>query len=310
MPLHVARLRDSDLAGEESAEACWYAVLLWAASWHQIPAASLPNNEAILTKLLGLGKDVRTFRKHRAAALRGFIKCDDGRLYHPVVAEQALTAWDGKLHQRWRTECARIKKQNQRTESNDLLPTFDEFMQASGFHVLDPGPACVPGDIAKCPSGNEVQEKGIGKEIPLVGVVSAGANDPDDWPEGKATDHAKLLSAIDPHLDPAKCQGLVTSLGEVARWRQIGASWDLDIIPAVVHRASRRNAPTAATWKFFSPAIERSLADRNRPSAPIDLEHPHERARTTTPRQAAFVGGLSDIDRAMAEACERPPGRP
>jgi hypothetical protein len=48
MPLHVARLRDSDLASEEEPEACWYAVLLWAASWHQIPAASLPDNDAVL----------------------------------------------------------------------------------------------------------------------------------------------------------------------------------------------------------------------------------------------------------------------
>ena len=33
MPLHVARLRDSDLAAEGDPEGCWYAVLLWAAGW-------------------------------------------------------------------------------------------------------------------------------------------------------------------------------------------------------------------------------------------------------------------------------------
>lgn len=104
MPLHVARLRDSDLASEVDPEACWYAVLLWAASWHQIPAGSLPDNEAVLTKLIGLGRDVKTFRRHRAGALRGFVLCSDGRLYHPVVAEQANAAWSEKLAYRDRRE--------------------------------------------------------------------------------------------------------------------------------------------------------------------------------------------------------------
>ena len=53
MPLDVARLRDSDLASDESPEACWAAVLLWAASWHQIPAASMPDNEAWIAKHAG-----------------------------------------------------------------------------------------------------------------------------------------------------------------------------------------------------------------------------------------------------------------
>lgn len=96
MPLHVARLRDSDMASEADPEACWYAVLLWAASWHQLPAASLPDNDAVLTRLCGLGRDVATFTRLRADVLRGFIKCADGRLYHPVVAEQALESWTKK----------------------------------------------------------------------------------------------------------------------------------------------------------------------------------------------------------------------
>ena len=51
MPLHVARLRDSDLAATVDPEAAWYAVMLWAASWHQIPSASLPNDEMVLARL-------------------------------------------------------------------------------------------------------------------------------------------------------------------------------------------------------------------------------------------------------------------
>lgn len=166
MPLHVARLRDSDLAAEESPEACWYAVLLWAASWHQIPAGSLPNNDAVLTRLIGLGRDVKTFAEHKDAAMRGFVLCDDGRLYHPVVAEQVIVAWQGKLQQRWRTECARIKKRNQRDKTEVAMPTFDEFIGRCPDGVLAPCPEFVPEDVprdnAECPQGKHIQEKGTG----------------------------------------------------------------------------------------------------------------------------------------------------
>lgn len=167
MPLHVARLRDSDLASEEEPEACWYALLLWAASWHQIPAASLPDNDAVLTRLIGLGRDVKTFRKHKAGALRGFVRCSDGRLYHPVVAEQARTAWESKLQQRWRTECARIKKQNQRTGADQPLPTFEEYLR--GTHHS--GPADVPRDIEACPQGQEAASPGTGTQCPSGNVI-------------------------------------------------------------------------------------------------------------------------------------------
>jgi hypothetical protein len=162
MPLHVARLRDSDLAAEEHPEACWYAVMLWSASWHQLPAGSLPDNETVLARLCGLGRDLKTFRKHRDGAMRGFVLCDDGRLYHPTVAEQALAAWESKKQQRWRSECARIKKANQRNGTDLPTPSYEEFIAGASSVQNDPSPDNVPGDTAECPSGQTLQETGTG----------------------------------------------------------------------------------------------------------------------------------------------------
>lgn len=162
MPLHVARLRDSDLANEEAPEACWYAVLLWAVSWHQLPAGSLPDSDELLTRLIGLGRDVRTFRKHKAAAMRGFVKCDDGRLYHPVVAEQVVEAWERKRQQRWRSELARIKKANQRNGTTLPSPTYEQFIAGVSPDPIDPGPDGVPGDTIERPPGQTLQETETG----------------------------------------------------------------------------------------------------------------------------------------------------
>lgn len=132
MPLDVQRLRDSELASNETPEACWAALLLWSASWHQVPAASIPNDDMWIAKHAGYqqrGKIDKAWKTIRDGALRGWVECADGRLYHPVVAEKARDAWQAKLEQRYRTECARIKKHNDRHEgANVPKPTFEEWM--------------------------------------------------------------------------------------------------------------------------------------------------------------------------------------
>jgi hypothetical protein len=179
MPLHVARLRDSDLAAEGDPEGCWYAVLLWAAAWHQLPAGSLPDNDAVLARFCGLGRDLRTFRRHRGDALRGFVLCDDGRLYHPVIAEQVVAAWTKKLEQRWRTECARIKKANQRNGTEIAAPTLEQFLSLRRPNAV---PEVSPGTAQNVPGDNSSKREGQGQgqgEDSSEPVGSGGEPPPD-----------------------------------------------------------------------------------------------------------------------------------
>ncbi|PTB23494.1 DUF1376 domain-containing protein, partial [Paraburkholderia caribensis] len=100
MPLHVQRLLNSDLAADETPETCWAALLLWSVSWHEVPCASIPDDDEWIAKRARYwhrGRLDAEWENVRAGALRGWIKCSDGRLYHPVVAENALEAWVEKL---------------------------------------------------------------------------------------------------------------------------------------------------------------------------------------------------------------------
>lgn len=119
MPLDVMRLRDSDIARAKNAEGFRRAVLAWCVSWHQLPAASLPDDDEALADLMKIGSTPRAVKEWQAlrpTALRGFVKCNDGRLYHMVVAEMAIDAWHASLNQQWMTECRRLKKQAQRAK--------------------------------------------------------------------------------------------------------------------------------------------------------------------------------------------------
>ena len=115
MKLDVRRLRDSRIASLEQPEAFRTSVLSWCVAWHQLPAASLPDDDVALAQMLGWGRDVRGWRKVRAAGgLHGWILCSDGRLYHPVVAEKAKEAWAAKQAQRARTAAARQAREDAR----------------------------------------------------------------------------------------------------------------------------------------------------------------------------------------------------
>lgn len=153
MPLDVARLRDSDMAAYESPEACWAAVLLWSVAWHQVPAASLPDDDRFLAKAAGYGRVVKEWANVRDGALHGWVKCADGRLYHPVVAEKANESWRAKLHHAWKKECDRIRKSNKQreTEGKPALPFPPEPMSES---------ATIPQESAGIPPESRTDSNG------------------------------------------------------------------------------------------------------------------------------------------------------
>jgi hypothetical protein len=237
MPLDVVRLRDSDLTAMETAEAFRAAVMLWCASWHQLPAASLPDDNRVLANLSGYGRVVKEFEKERDGALRGWVKCTDGRLYHPVVAEKAVEAWRGKLERLWRTECARIKKHNQRHELALALPEFDAWLEAGrpqgqalyvpedkkplsqGQH--DDSPQLVPGEMGSKGQGERKGEgQGQGQGQLISPSLRSGETAPAKPP--RAPRQPKSEIPLADYLASCKAQGLkaVPDGHHVRAWAQ------------------------------------------------------------------------------------------
>ena len=111
MPVIVQRLLSSETWIESAADPRLGHVLmsLWAASWHQVPTASLPSADGSLYRM-SMCPTEREWRRVRARVLRDWVLCSDGRLYHPVLAELAIECWIDKLAQRRRSETGNAKK--------------------------------------------------------------------------------------------------------------------------------------------------------------------------------------------------------
>ncbi|WP_165374848.1 YdaU family protein [Sphingomonas montana] len=175
MPLLGQRLFGSEfdaLANDSE----WRAGLtLWWAAWTQCPAGSLPDDDAALCRLADLGRDIKTFRKLRVRALHGFVKCSDGRLYHPTLCEQALVAWDKRVKERARKAQWRAKKSGQdEGQDGDVPPAVPRDRTRT-----EPGQnADVPADVTRRDSntvanatGAEAPPADLSKVIFATGVA-------------------------------------------------------------------------------------------------------------------------------------------
>lgn len=134
MPLDVVRFRDSDFSAITEGEAFKAGVLLWCASWHQVPAGSLPSDDRILANLAGYGRFVGEWEKVRNEALRGWQECNDGRLYHPTICEKALESWASKHKHQYERFVDRMRKSNKKLESEGKksidIPTSEQWINA------------------------------------------------------------------------------------------------------------------------------------------------------------------------------------
>ena len=98
-------------------------VILWIKSWDEVPAGSLPNDDRELAALAEVPRDLREWKKIRKWAMHGWELADDGRLYHPTVAEMTLEAWGRMEANRQRTAAARKSRWQNRDKISDASAT-------------------------------------------------------------------------------------------------------------------------------------------------------------------------------------------
>lgn len=168
MELDVRRLRDSKFASTPNGDAFRAGVVLWCAAWHQVPAASLPDDDVELASLAGYGRmpfSVREWKKVRDEALSGFVKCSDGRLYHMVIAEKALAAHASKERYAYKKFTDRLRKENAAREKAGKpsfgIPTFEQWKSGAYPHGIPPED---PSFSAGIPTENALNREGEGTE--------------------------------------------------------------------------------------------------------------------------------------------------
>ena len=129
---------------------------------------------------------------------------------------------------------------------------------------------------------------------PSLNHAAADDCERDDWPAGDAMAHAKALAGICPIINLNRSPSLISSLGEIARWKSAGYSWSLDVVPVLTAYGIRKGASPPRGWGLFAPMIAEAQARRTRPPEVVTI---HERAN---PRTAKFAARQDNLARAFA----------
>lgn len=155
-------LAASDLARSRSID-------LWCEAYEQVPAGSLPSNDAELAIYAGFGRDIPGFLAAKPELMAPWVLCSDGRYYHPVLCEIANTAWALREESRVKE---REKKRKQRAKATPVPAPADES----------------PGDEAS-PDG----------DVPVAATHVPGAFSPQDKTEQDTTEEV-TADAVRPQL--------------------------------------------------------------------------------------------------------------
>lgn len=178
---------------------------LWAESWHQLPAASVPNNDRLLARLAMCTPD--EWDRIRDRALSGWVLCDDGRYYHPVVAEKAADAYERKgefrqaltnkseRQKRWRERyqllAAELRQLGQTPPAGASLQRLEEMIRDAKLARDASVDATVDASGSVCVASTETAKTGTGtvdiySSVPTGTGVNAPAlpsteNSKPDW---------------------------------------------------------------------------------------------------------------------------------
>lgn len=229
MALDVVRLQASELFAESTPEEFGAAMRLWCWAWHQCPAGSLPDDDAKLAWRAGYGRFVKRWRRVREGALRGFVKCSDGRLYHPSICEMATAAWAKKRRK--------------------LNPNADKLNPSPVFEGLS---AC----NSSKQGGDKIREEKKESSSSESEMPRALEADDDDAfsasPEvADLTDRALAtagvpVAAISPRRRRAE-------LAVAGGW--LAKGYDADAVLATIAKVMTRNASVPSTLRYFDAPL-------------------------------------------------------
>lgn len=183
-PLHYDRLlrskwwrRASDLARSRNID-------LWAHAFREVPAASLPDDDADLADMAGFGRDLAAFLAAKAEIMEPWVLCSDGRHYHPTLSEVASELWD-RMDAKRRANRERQNAHRERIKTASVTPGSDPVTRDTPpLSRVTEGPTPPPVTLENAPvtrfSGPK-ERKGKETDSVASAAPSATAQKPDPW---------------------------------------------------------------------------------------------------------------------------------
>lgn len=258
----------------------WRAGLtLWWAAWTQCPAGSLPDDDMALCRLADLGRDLKHWKRLKERALHGFVKCSDGRLYHPTLAEQALVAWSKRKSDRTSRTGEAERKARERAARSDMFAKLEAVGVTPAWNIKTADLRRLV--TAHCHDQSRTSHADVTPPVTVTVTAKTGRDGKEE--EGRSS-VANATGASPPILeDPSKVLfdagvALLVKAGSsekqarglIARWRKAkGEPWVREALVSAEGKAEpvswiEARITSAASIEDEARAVSRATAERYR----------------------------------------------
>ena len=326
--LDIERIENSDTWTLAPADMRPWLLMLWMRSWTQTPCGSLPASDELVAARIGM--DARAFAGNREILMRGWYRCADNRLYHPVITESVEIMRDSRLAERKKkagqraaaaaaAEAAQIEAEEAaRVAAATAEAARIAAAQAAQAVLAAPAVANVPGDRPGNPEGVSVDSigspatgtgsgSGTGtglKALPAARAAAApsGALFDEFWaayPKKKSKDDAvKAFAKRKP------TRALLDSMLKAIREQRVSADWLREGGQFIPYPASWLNAgcwedvvevETAAPANRAYEDNQRMLARESQRSLAVTPETIRAAKATAAAARARLAGGSTSL---------------
>jgi Protein of unknown function (DUF1376) len=121
--LNTERLMTSEFFALSTGDEFKAGVALWCKAWKQMPCGSLPNDDKILASFSGANGN---WPNVKTMALRGWIECSDGRLYHRVLSLDVPKAYQKRMDYKKLRDGNAERKERERAERKQMFQTLKD----------------------------------------------------------------------------------------------------------------------------------------------------------------------------------------
>jgi len=194
-------------------------------------------------------------------ALRGFVKCNDGRLYHQTLCTDVLRAFEKKQERRDRTQAATEARRRAAEEREaSSRQRDDQRNDIRNDHRNDDRNVHVTTSHRQDRTGQDYKKENNQSEIKTQPKPDTGpAGEP---PKARAEPLHERYREVQARVEAIADNPKLLVFGRIDRWLKDGADPEADIYPTIERLKGRWRG---GNLEFFDGAIADSIAARKKP---------------------------------------------
>lgn len=306
-PLHFRRMRKSRWWKTASDLARSRSVDMWGLAYEEVPAGSLPDDDAELADHAGFGRDIRAWLEVKDEIMAAWVLCSDGRWYHPTLCEVILEAWEKGSVKR-KTEAQRKAEYRARVRQQKGDVPRDKPVDVPAETDVSHGTGPKNGGTVPV---EERRGQDRTEQVTAIAVVDAEAPTLDLVVQQVQTDAEKVVSAwnaMADHVnqfqpDKMKLAKVASCTGSRATWldkrlEEHGLDALLEAIITVSQSQFLRGLEgRGSSWKADFDFLMQAKSCRK----VVEMAWP----RNITPEMEAAYGSGTSVDRRSLEHSER-----